>query len=399
MGYCLSFAISIALSQIFIIAFAVFILLNLVKESKSNLGSFLDDFNVLDGQDAYVSMLFYRPALLWLGVSLISCFWGLGIASSLREFLKFSLYFLLPILILYSFKNSKLDVRSLVYQHLKLMFFGQVLAALHTVFCALIGKEIQLGIPGPLTEAGQISLLFPIYLAFLYNYSKTRKFSDKEFLKVMVVGIFLFLALLINLKRGPWIAVFATAILFYAFVSLRRVLIVVAIAIMISLYPPIWQRIADFKDHFYISGGRFDMWKLGFQLIERFPLGIGHSNSDLMRKFDPTLPLLHRHMHNNILNITLESGILGGLLYVWWFYSIVKNYFIILRSKFNLENIVGENGFPKLLIYCFLLSILVLQIAGLVEYNFGDGEIRYLFLVLMGFLISLLANELRKLES
>jgi len=145
-------------------------------------------------------------------------------------------------------------------------------------------------------------------------------------------------------------------------------------------FSPVYERFASMWEHFFISGGRFDMWKLGYELIERFPLGLGFANSDLIRTFDPSLPFLHRHMHNNILNVVLEMGILGGLFYLYIFYLI----FTVIKPLVTSRNLV--NNWNKLSLVLGT-SIFGWQIAGVVEYNFGDGEVRLMALVLVGVLL------------
>jgi O-antigen ligase len=157
---------------------------------------------------------------------------------------------------------------------------------------------------------------------------------------------------------------------------------------LFSMTSPVYERIASFAEHFFIGGGRFDMWKLGLQLVERFPMGVGFANSSVMREFDPSLPFTHRHMHNNILNIALETGILGALAYIWWFFNFIYKGFRYLSFRAGSYAGSEENLYANLL----LISLLGWQVAGLVEYNFGDGEIRLLGFVLSGFLLSILVS-------
>jgi O-antigen ligase len=151
-----------------------------------------------------------------------------------------------------------------------------------------------------------------------------------------------------------------------------------------------------FAEHFFIGGGRFDMWKLGFQIIERFPMGVGFANSSVMRDFDPSLPFTHRHMHNNILNVTLETGLIGAWAFIWWFFNFIYKGFVSLHARYGSLAKVSDEGFYAFLI---LVSLIGWQAAGIVEYNFGDGEIRLLAFLLIGFLISLVISFEEKKDS
>ena len=446
-AYCLSFALSIALGQIFLGIFALSVVL-WVKETETgkSLG-IVGAFKKFISENHTSLEIFYFPCIMWFLVLGLSSLVGLRPQHSFQELFKFAPYFILPFLVFIFLElttNFKLELFwGVLKRYVLLMFLGQTLAGIHTVISSYLGQEIKLGIPGPLTESGQISLLFPIYLAISYTFIVSDKFQrnryyltiillvvflslfswvgfspflarfkfiillsllaqfgfliwsgrkyagKREGIFLAIFGSFMLVVLLVNLKRGPWMSVVVTALIFSYLLSYRRLLGVLVVVGMACLLPPIWQRLGEFSDHFFIAGGRFDMWKLGFQLIERFPLGIGFSNSDLIREFDPTLPKAHRHMHNNLLNVTLENGILGGIIYLWWFgYFISRIVNKVLESG---GSILEKGSFLRLFVFSFAIATLGYQIAGLVEYNFGDGEIRLLFLVLSGFSLASLS--------
>lgn len=384
------------MSQICLIGFALAMLLQISDMQRFTVSQVtLEIKHQIKGMSR-VLIYFYYPLLIWLFTLFLSCFFGLQLGHSLKTFFKFSAYFLLPLLVLLHITRSRLGTLTQFSSYIFLMCVGQGIAALHSIVSTVIGSEINIGLPGAVTEAGQIALLFPVLLAAVYRTVVLKGSADPVFSArknlLYVLFFIISIALVVNLKRGPWLSVFTTSTLFFLIFSLRNILLVFVVSALVCFLPPVWNRIIEFKDHFYIVGGRFDMWKLGFQLIERYPLGIGFGNSDMMRKFDPTLPLLHRHMHNTVLNITLESGIFSGLLYIWWFYRLLAQGISQIggRAIFVRDEFLASNHYYALSI---LLSILGMQVAGIVEYNFGDGEIRYLFLVLMGFLLSLLLKE------
>ncbi len=389
-GCCLSFALSIALSQIFLALFAVLMIVELWRRADYRKENFKNNFSSFNNRHRATLSYFYYPAFVWMLFVLIALFFGLNFFHSFGEYLKFILYFSLPYLVFVylNFETAE-RVDAKIHYFLLALFIGQGIAASHTVISTLIGVEMPIGIPGALTEAGQISLLFPVYLGVAFNSLSSVKRADAK--KIVFLGLLIVFALLINLKRGPWFAVFVTSSLFFLATSYKRFLTVVVLAVSLCFLPPIYHRLLDFHEHFFIAGGRFDMWKLGFQLIERFPLGIGFSNSDMMRKFDPALPLLHRHMHNNFLNVTLENGIFVGVIFVWWFAKLILGGFRESLSGWTRQRLVTDRY--RILILSFTLTTLSLQIAGVVEYNFGDGEIRYMYLLLIGLMFGVMAER------
>lgn len=128
------------------------------------------------------------------------------------------------------------------------------------------------------------------------------------------------------------------------------------------------------------------MWELGVELSQRFPLGLGPHNAKFMQHLDPTLPELHRHMHNNLLNVAVETGWIGLGIFVWWMFMAVRLGFSLWRDFDNSScPLVRRAAHIGLLAS---LALLGWQVAGIVEYNYGDSEVRMLALTTMGILVS-----------
>ena len=198
----------------------------------------------------------------------------------------------------------------------------------------------------------------------------------------------LLVTFIINLKRGPWFGVIVAMIVFGWFCSKRILLATMVIsAVIIACLTPVQQRLFSGSEHFVMEGGRRDMWRLGFELVEHYPLGLGLDNARHMRKVDPIIPPSHRHMHNNLLNITLETGWLGLSCYIWWMFGIIWLGFHIWNKLKSEDHAFAHNiSLTSLGLSC---AILGWQIAGLVEYNFGDGEIRLIAFFFMGLLLAI----------
>ncbi len=193
-------------------------------------------------------------------------------------------------------------------------------------------------------------------------------------------------ALLINLKRGPWLAIFVQAIIFGALFSRKAILFVLALVLVAATtITPVRSRASAFVDDFTIFGGRQTMWAMGAELSQRYPLGLGPHNARIMRELDSSLPESHRHMHNNFLNVAVESGWLGVAIFCWLFYRIIALGF---RGTANRPALPCGSSPYRALAYLMGISILGWQVAGLVEYNFGDGEVRIPALMIVGLLLA-----------
>lgn len=192
-------------------------------------------------------------------------------------------------------------------------------------------------------------------------------------------------ALLVNLKRGPWAGVFVgSAILFL--VHMRRLVVplVIAVVAMLVFVEPVKQRILRSSGDFFIAGGRSEIWDIGVELATRYPLGIGYQNSSTLSKFSYRIPPQMRHFHNNFINIVAENGWISLCLYLWWLVSILKAAFCYPSS------------FPEWPLAVALgCAVLSWQIAGLVEYNFGDSEVVLTAYMIIGLLAALVARQER----
>ena len=191
-------------------------------------------------------------------------------------------------------------------------------------------------------------------------------------------------SLIINLKRGPWSAVFVELLIFGFLISRKVAAFAVFGALSVLLFIiPARERLLDLVTDFTISGGRQVMWSLALELTERFPLGLGLDNAEYMRELDSSLPESHRHMHSNILNIVVETGWLGLVFFLCWIFAAIRIGFRLWRTKPKLEPDLLRLG------VCTSIALCGWQIAGLVEYNFGDGEVRLIALSLIGVLLTI----------
>jgi len=201
----------------------------------------------------------------------------------------------------------------------------------------------------------------------------------------LLLGILplLLAALILNLKRGPWMGVFIAGTLFLG-VYRPRILVPLLCAVAAAYFTlaPVRQRIAEIPEHFYISGGRSVMWDIGVELATRYPLGVGLRNSRFLQSFSPDIPTNLNHFHNNYLNILVEGGWLALAFFCWWLINI-------LRMAFERE---GATALP-LLAASIGAAIVSWQIAGLVEYSWGDSDVRILVYLLVGILAALSARE------
>lgn len=186
-------------------------------------------------------------------------------------------------------------------------------------------------------------------------------------------------ALLVNLKRGPLLGVFVSTTIFFLLASPRIARVVVGVGcISLVAITPLRDRLAASIDHFFISGGRSTIWRIGGELAAKFPTGLGFHNSDTLRLYAPEIPPELKHFHSNMLNILAENGWLALALFFWFIFSSIRLCFKDLSN------------YVKVGLGCALISW---QVAGLVEYNFGDSEVLLLVWALLGATFALNAQS------
>lgn len=234
-------------------------------------------------------------------------------------------------------------------------------------------------------------VLFGFYFLAAFYLTRSPRLHWR-FAVFLLLSALLFCDLVITLKRGPWLGVFAALCILGFLLSRRLLLIVAATTLTIFLlFSPAKERFFAIEEHFNIAGGRKTMWLMGIDLAQRFPLGLGLKNASFMRSIDPTLPDRHRHMHNNLLNIAVETGWLGLLTFVWCIVSLLRLGFVAWLK--NRSSPALSARVRALLFLLLANAILAWQVAGLVEYNFGDGEVRTMALFFIGLLLALVQGQ------
>jgi len=259
--------------------------------------------------------------------------------------------------------------------------FREWLYALIT-FCLLLSLGFA---PYLSLEGYSFSLMFFICLFFIGSllFTGLKKFNwdfnqlyTLKFLIITVAIPLLTAALLVNLKRGPWAGVIIGTTIFLLLFSRKWVLplLIVAGGLMFFI-EPVKTRMESSAEHFYISGGRNVIWDIGSELSVRYPLGVGFKNSSFLQQFSPEVPPELSHFHSNVINILVELGWLGLWIYIWWIFSILRLAFLKVKVE------------PASILACSIgCAIVSWQVAGIVEYSFGDSKVLLMVLMLLGIL-------------
>ena len=169
----------------------------------------------------------------------------------------------------------------------------------------------------------------------------------------------------------------------------RRLLLAAGLVVVLTatVVPPVRTRITNSARDLSLPGNRFDIWLAAIDVVERFPMGVGRKNGEILRDY-PNIPQHHKHAHNNPLQITLESGFLGLAAFLWW-----MGRFAWLSWR-AMQRISPSEGRLQALAVGVFASFVGFHVAGLVEYNFGDSEVLEIFFVTMG--LGLVVDEIAR---
>lgn len=402
---------------------------------------FLHKQNLIDLKILLTKQIILRLLAAFLTLSILCSFFGINPTNSVIKVGRLSFFLLfIPFVFLNSNRNNQI-------KFLFAVIAGQTLAAIHTIYNSVYANIPNLFL-GEVTESGQLALTIPVAIGLLiyslkanstnqplktakhiklylilgalqfislclisfsnqlqinklqfgtliatsalmillslYSFSTSLKqvkcwISSSTILLSTIIGPILTAAIIINLKRGPWLGVTIAGIILL-WIYARKYIIPTLLVIIFTFIAldPVRERLYDSSRDFFIAGGRNVIWQIGLELIQRFPLGIGFNNSGFLRSFSPDIPPNLTHFHSNFLNILVETGWLNLSLYLAWLCLTIKIAFLNHLSK-DLKIISVSIG-------CALISW---QVAGLVEYNFGDSEVLIIALLFMGILLKI----------
>jgi len=194
--------------------------------------------------------------------------------------------------------------------------------------------------------------------------------------------VLLVTAQVVNFKRGSWFCTLAFVLLMVGGrAGWRYVLIPAAAAVLLGLLPPVRTRLVDLKKEFRQEGGRLTMWtNVAPALVCRYPWGVGYRSltNEMMRDVNSRVEPNRDHLHSNLLQVLVATGWMGLVAYVLWMVRAVYDGLVCVFHQ-------REGGrIGHTMAFTWLLLLLALLVNGLVEYNFGDGEIVLIYALAMG---------------
>ncbi|MDZ4199204.1 MAG: O-antigen ligase family protein [Kiritimatiellia bacterium] len=200
---------------------------------------------------------------------------------------------------------------------------------------------------------------------------------------IFMVLLLLTAGLLLHFKRGVWFSFAATLPLLCLVCRRWKPLILFLAAVALALLIPATRdRLLQAKSEFSRNrGGRMTLWtEVAPSLIRQYPMGMGMSvatNSDF-RGVNRRVETKLNHLHNNALQVLLETGWIGLACWLTWMTLVFKTLIGCLRIHPDRASPTGQVALA------LLGAFTGLMLNGLVEFNFGDSEIFMLLFLLIG---------------
>ncbi len=301
---------------------------------------------------------FFFPLLLFALLTLISAFASVERSKSLKDSAQELFIYLLP------FAAVQLDRKWL---RNGIILGGAVSALLGIVRFFVIGEDRLTGFVGHyMTEGGLLMMTLLFLLALLL--------FEGPASPVLIAAGLSSVALLLTLTRSAWVGAFAglAVLLYYRKKPLVLALPLLALLAYFVSPAPVKERARSiFSLNYATNKDRICMWKSGLKIIKDYPLlGSGPNTiEDLYPRYrekdavQPTNP----HLHNNFIQLAAERGILTLLAFIAFLILAFLHLLRLARSGV----VEAKAG---------LAILLAFLVAGLFEYNFGDSEVKMLFL-------------------
>lgn len=200
---------------------------------------------------------------------------------------------------------------------------------------------------------------------------------------IIVLLLLQIAAFILNLKRGSWIVALLLVVIFVLTkLTWKHTLLILLVVAGALCLPPVRTRLTTLQRDFDPNiGGRATMWlRVAPALIAAHPFGIGYGQltNEKMRAIAPQVEADRNHLHNNALQVLVETGWPGLAAYLLW-----MGWALVAAAR-RLRAAQTESEPAAIAALVLLLMLIGLLINGVVEYNFGTSRLMIIGGAIMG---------------
>jgi len=194
-------------------------------------------------------------------------------------------------------------------------------------------------------------------------------------------------ALVLTQTRSHWLgAVAGAAVIVMALAPRWWWALPVSLTVLLPLLPHrLHARLYSIVDpHEPGNQGRLSMWRSARDIIREHPI-VGVGCQDLLALYRryryPDWTFESGHFHNNFIQITVMTGVLGLSVFVFWLVSAARALLRALRA--------ARAGADRGLAAAALGLFAALIVSGMFDYTFGDAEVVYHTFLALGFALAI----------
>ena len=225
------------------------------------------------------------------------------------------------------------------------------------------------------------------YIVLLFAATLSLAFAEKGFLRGLALGLLAYetVALLLTYTRGSWLALVAGFVVAVLLIDARYLWgLLGAGGLGAAIVPSIRHRVLSIFSLEGTASFRLRLWRLAGTIIERNPwLGVG------IGQFVPafkTVSLQHPELatsfliygaHNSYFTIMAETGIAGGLAFVWMVVYVCK-----MGVFYNAR--MGDDHTARLQNAALTVGLVAFAINALTSNSFQHPQAAVFFFVLAG---------------
>ncbi|MGM0501999.1 MAG: O-antigen ligase family protein [Bacillota bacterium] len=312
-----------------------------------------------------------KPILIFIGGLLIS---GIDVLSI--QFFDSIEKIILAILFYYAVTNTISDLKN-VKRTAYITIFSMLVALGYGSYQILYTNLRRIkGFSFSLAYGGMLAMLMMYIIVYLI-FGKNKWYI--KFL-LLTVGVIQFINLLYTKSRGAWLAFLGGGFSLF-WVRDKKWLIgfgIILILVTMLIPQPFIER---FKSSFDLENDRSNIarlkqWHASLLMYkDNFinGVGMGYFKEEFRNNYNYLKPDNRAHSHNNFFHFLATTGTIGFLAFCWLLWSLCKYLYE------NHKKISGQWG---LFIISSLAALVVFNIQGLTEFNFGDTEtIRFFWFV------------------
>jgi O-antigen ligase len=231
-----------------------------------------------------------------------------------------------------------------------------------------------------MTFGGSLMIALSLELALLTLGQWPRR------LRLVVPGALAVLAFALTYVRGAWLGLAAAIGLLVVWSRRLWLVVPVLLSVLLALAVP-----STFRTRMLSLGNpgdetmrdRLDFWDAGRRMIADAPL-LGLGPGGVRRAYPvykpPGARKLHTgHLHNNLIQIGAEHGLLGLAAWLW-----IWTAFFAGAGRISAA-LPAARADDRALVAGSVAAVTAFLVAGLFEYNFGDSEVIDLLWLVMAF--------------